>query len=482
MKKIDNIGLQQSEIIATEHIDNGYFKNEAVSLSDLPSMCRVVIESKPGKGSLIISELWLPENWNGIFIGLGNGGMAGSIRHSELARYASQGYAVANTDMGTSRGRNSGINNPDVWMDFGWRATHIMTQVSKAIIKEYYGRKEDYSYFIGASTGGQQAYSEAQRFPEDYDGIIAGVPANNRVFLHTYFLWNYTHLRSVDGAVMFSENEVHKITECAAEFFNSKGDGEKGDNFVSFSFIDETTVDEFIGYLKLHCPEFTEKQLSALDAVYRGPVNPKTNKQIYNGMPIGSEIYSCGILDCQGEESPHFYPFLWVFGEDYNGYRFDFSDALEEVDKKLSPDLNANNPDLTPFYQRGGKMLAFSGSADPCVPYPDAIKYYNRVCDTMGGYETVKSFFKYFLLPGKDHGNSGRGVNEIWSNNDEHELLHALREWQEKGIEPEYILGVRVEYDTKKEEPTFVRKVYPYSADNQEEVNYPKSCDIKYLD
>lgn len=285
---INKIKTLFSEITEVERIENGCFKNETETFSDLPSLCRVVIVSKPGKGSLINSELWLPDNWNGVFIGCGNGGMAGAIRYEKLTYYSKLGYAVANTDMGTSGDRNRGIDNPDVWKDFGWRATHVMTEISKAIIKEYYGKKESYSYFVGESTGGQQAYSEAQRFPEDY-----------------------------------------------------------------------------------------------------------------NGMPIGSEVYTCGIEMCQKEESPFFYPFIWAFGEDYDGYEFDFSADLQKIHSKLSSDLNANNTDLSKFYDSGGKLMAYSGSADPCVPYPDAIKYYNRVCEKMGGYEIVKSFFKFYILPGK---------------------------------------------------------------------------------
>lgn len=481
MRKINDLKFLFSEIVEFERIESGCFENETVSCSDLPKICRIAIVSKPSKGSLINFELWLPDNWNGIFIGCGNGGMAGNINYNDLIRYSRLGYAVANTDMGTSRGRNSGIDNPDVWKDFGWRATHLMTEMSKTIIKEYYGKKESYSYFIGSSTGGQQAYSEAQRFPEDYDGIIAGVPANNRVLLHAYFLWNHNHLRTKEGRVMFSSEDVNKITDIANEYFNLKGDGEEKNNYISFPYINKSTITDFLDYLKGECPEFSKEQLSSLEAIYRGPVNAKTNVQIYNGMPIGSEIYFCGIMNCQEEESPFFYPFIWVFGETYDGYNFDFSDDLNKLYNKLSPDLNANNPDLSAFYNRGGKMIAFSGSADPCVPYPDALKYYNRVCEKMGGYETVKKFFKFYMLPGKDHGFNGRGVNDIWANESKDELLYVLREWCEKKIEPSCIIGAHIDRESDEQTVTFIKKIYPYESDKIEETDYPKSCDNRYL-
>ena len=409
IEQIKNQNIENTEIVSVSY-EVGAFRH----ISGLPPFYRVAFVSRAGGGSLINSELWLPCEWNGIFIGLGNGGMAGYINHDTLAGHLRRGYAVAHTDMGTSRGRDSGIDNPDVWRDFGWRATHIMTEVSKSLIFTHYGRNADYSYFIGSSTGGQQALSEAQRYPLDYDGIIAGVPANNRIFLHTYFLWNHNHLRTPDGRVMFNSDEVNRITALAASYFGELNDGEKGDRFVTFPYQDENTVTDFIAYLAKKCPTFSREQLDALTAVYNGPKNPRTGKQIYNGMPIGSEKYGCGIIDCEAIESPHFYPFIWAFGDGYDGYGFDFDKDMDRLSEVLSPDLNANSPDLSAFMANGGKLIAFSGSADPCVPFPEAMRYCERVIDAMGGYDKTAEFFRYFLLPGRDHGGGGDGINAFF--------------------------------------------------------------------
>lgn len=478
IEKIKGLSLENSKIIYVSYENSGSLKIGNQELEGLPAFYRVIIKSQPGEGSMIMSELWLPEEWNGIFTGVGNGGMAGQITHYALANMVRRGFAAANTDMGTSRGRNSGIGNCDVWKDFGWRATHIMTKISKDIILAHYGAREKYSYFVGGSTGGQQAFAEAQRFPEDYNGILAGVPANNRTNLHTYFLWNHNHLSGRDGEPMFTDEEIEKITAMGVEYFQANGDGEIGDNFITQSYTDENTVDEFLKLLTLYT-DFSEKQINALRAVYLGPKNPKTGERIYNGMPIGSEKYGCGISDCQNAESPHFYPFIWAFGEDYNGYSFDFDKDLDKLNMLLAKDLNANTPDLTAFFKRGGKIIAYSGSADPCVPYPDAMNYYNRVMECMGGYESVSAFFRYFIMPGKNHGENGDGTNALLADiKKRKDAFDALREWCEHDIAPDLLTAAKIDSDNS---ILLSREVYPYGSENNPKEEHIRSCGERYL-
>ena len=453
---------------------------ESSIYNNLPEFYRAKFESRPSVGSLIYTEVWLPIEWNGIFIGTGNSGMAGNIDYNALAMYVRDGYAVANTDMGTSRGRDSGINNSDVWKDFGWRATHIMTIIGKEIVWNFYGKKPRYSYFVGGSTGGQQALSEAQRFPEDYDGIIAVAPANNRTMLHTYFLWNHRWLRK-DGRGIFSSEEVKKISDCAALFYQMKGDGEPGDNFVSFPSGKTEDIEEFIRFLKT-CTEFNKEQLDALKRVYIGPLNPVTGKRIYNGMPIGSEAMRAGgILECQSDESPHIYPFLWVFGNDYDSSMFDFNEDLDKINSSLAEDLNANDSNLSEFADRNGKIIMYMGSADPCVPYPDALNYYDRVIEKLGEYTMVSYFFRCFLMPGMSHNNEGNGTNEVWADAGGRRVLNVLRDWREKGIAPECLKGVSFIGKQHNKEIRFIRDVYPCrSKKSVGDFVYP-ACDDIYL-
>jgi len=214
-KKIEGLHIQGLYITAIRLIDTSTYTPPSTGkeLTNLPAFCLVAATMKPTDGSEIKIELWMPQNnWNGRLLGTGNGGGAGSIVPSSLAGGIRQGYATANTDMGTSRGgANGAVDNPQVWADFGYRATHLMTVAAKAILKAYYGKAQHHAYFVGCSTGGQQALMEAQRFPDDYNGIIAGAPANNRTHLHADFLWNH-QLTTADHKNLFTDQELAFIS------------------------------------------------------------------------------------------------------------------------------------------------------------------------------------------------------------------------------------------------------------------------------
>lgn len=468
-----NISLPNTEILDVSHEDIEFW-----DLSDLPAFTRVHWKNSFGADSVILTELWMPDDWNGRFVALGNGGMAGGLSRPTLAEYARRGYAAVHTDMGTRDGRMRGIGNPDVWNDFGWRSTHMMAEVSKALIALYYDRKPDYSYFIGASTGGNQAMKMVQCFPDDYDGVIAGVPAHNRAFLHIYGLWSHVHLTTPDGSRMFDEQEVPRITAAAEAFFAEHGDGQPGDTFVSYPCIGDDTVDAFLAYLSAREPDFTPEQIAALRAVYEGPRDPVTGRQIYNGMPIGSEIYGCGILDSQREEPPFFDPFLWVFGAAFRAHDFDFHRDTEAFGNVISPAMGANNPDLSPFAAHGGKLIVYSAASDPCVPFPDAMAYCERVWEQCGGYDTVSQFYRWFLVPGMDHGNGGHGVNVLWSDDEGHDLFYALRRWREEGIAPDSLVGARI---TEEDGTVFTRHLYPYGSERFPKQEHVPTCDEYYL-
>ena len=347
-----------------------------------------------------------------------------------------------------------------------------MTAFAKKLIEIHYGKPAEYSYFWGGSTGGQQALSLAQRFPADYDGIIAGVHANNRVALHTYFLWNHVHAKRIDRSNIFTPEEISSLTASAVEFFQQRGDGTPGDGFVTFPWLGDETLSDLLAFLGEK--GFSDEQISALRAIYNGPIDPESGRQIYSGMPIGSEKNS-GLNMHFSENCHNDYLFFWALGEGFDPFSFDFARDFCRVRELLSPELDANSPDLSEFAHRGGKLLAFSGSADPIVPFPDAVAYYEGVLQKMGGYDAVSSFYRYFIFPGKDHGAGGDGANREWgSESGECDLLSVLRAWREEGTAPAYLYAARVE-DAK---TVFARKIHPYGSVENPLRSHMKTCEI----
>ena len=440
---------------------------------------RVKLWSRPSAGSLIFAEVWLPENWNGIYVGTGNNGMAGDILCESLRHYVKFGCAVANTDLGTSRDWQSGVNNPDVLKDFGWRATYLMTVCAKELIRAHYGEPPRYSYFVGHSCGGMQALSMAQRFPTEYDGIIAGAPAHNRTHMHNYLVWNYLALHPENGNPLFTKEEIRAVADCAVELHQSLGDGEAGDDFVSHPRADDETIEEMLRLTAKRNPTFTARQLDALRKVYTGPINPRTGRRIHCGMPIGAENNGiAGLAWGMLAPVPSIYPIRWALGESFDGYRYDFDRDLDVVDRIVGVEINANRTDLRAFREHGGKLLMYSGSGDPMVPHPEAMNYVNRVAEREGGFGSAMEFMRWFLIPGKDHGTGG-GTQAVRGTADGGDLLDVLRRWREEGVAPDALWAESWTGKQRANGIRFMRRVPVYNGMNGGAT--PPACDEEYL-
>ena len=399
----------------------------------------------PAKGSNINVEIWLPEPslWNKRMIGLGNGGAAGAIHPDGLANYERQGYAAVTTDMGTSPNPSVGDGNPEVWKDFGFRATHLMTVVGKQVVKAYYGQDPQFSYFSGGSTGGQQALQEAQRYPEDYDGIVAGIPAHCRTPLHAYFLWNYQILKKCP----FSPAQEKSVIDAANEYMASRQPPEIAGKFICDPRCTEQDIDAVIALALKKDPSLTPAHADAMKKIFDGPRDADTGERIFDGMPLGSEPF--------GMAESNLYLFNWVFGAEKDLTQINFGKDMATYTAALGPFLNAENPDLTPFFQHGGKLVMFSGSSDCCVPYTATLDYYEQVVEHFGGsLEKVQSFFRYYIIPGMGHG-GGPGFGGFPAN-----PLEMVVNWRENNVAPDMVTAKRAYPDkTEIEMP-----LYPYPS------------------
>lgn len=434
--KIEHAVTQVVHVISPVMVDQNGNEHH-----NLPPRTIVKTRLNPVKGSEINIEIWLPEaeSWNRKFVGLGNGGAAGGINPVGFLGAIKQGFAVATTDMGTAPDANSGIGNHEVWKDFGFRSTHLMTVTAKLIIQTFYGKGPEFSYFVGNSTGGQQALQEAQCYPEDYDGIVAGVPAHCRTPLHAYFLWNHQIL---EGCPFTPEQERNVIT-AANEYMAKRETPQFAGQFISDPRCTDKDIEAVIKLALSKDSSLTAKHANALRRLFGGPRHAITGEQIFDGIPLGSAF---------GPARGNLYLFNWVFGANQDLTKLNFGQDFDTYTMALGQDLNANNPDLQAFEERGGKLLLFSGTTDSCVPYHATLDYYEQVIESFGSLEKVQQFCRFYLIPGKDHGGGGPGANRL------PDFLSLMINWREKGTAPDVINCQRYE----DEKLVFHIPVYPY--------------------
>jgi len=409
--------------------------------NNLPPRTMVKMVLHPAKGSNINVEIWLPnaDKWNGRLVGLGNGGAAGHIGPFALAGTVTGGYAAVTTDMGTAPNSDSGVGNPEVWKDFGFRATHLMTTAAKQVIKACYGKDPEYSYFVGGSTGGQQALQEAQRYPDDYDGIVANVPAHCRTPLHAYFLWNYQILSKAH----ITPSQEKNIVDAGNEYMASRETPAVDGKFVSDPRCTSKDIEAVIALARQKDPTLTNEQADALRKIFNGPMHSITGDRIFDGLPIGASFEGA---------TGNLYLFKWALGAQKKLEDIDFGKDFETYTAALGPYLNAENPNLSPFEKRGGKLIMLAGSADACVPYHVSIDYYEKVIEHFGGLDKVQSFFKFYIIPGMAHGGGGPGFDHPAG------MLDAVRNWREKGVVPGAIHAQR----TVEGKKVLEMPIYPY--------------------
>jgi len=465
MDEIKKLNLPGVTITELEDVPAGNFTPAGgEKLTSLPSFVRVAFISKPTPESNIRIELWMPkETWNGRFLGTGNGGGAGQISYSPLISGIMRGFATANTDMGTSPNADEIIDYPERWADFGYRSTHLMTVFSKAILEVYYKKPARYSYFSGCSTGGEQALMEAQRYPDDYNGIIAGAPANNRTHLHSFFVWNLIATNHGSNSAILTQKKMEFLSGWILKKYRGKDGGAPSDNFLT-----DPRICKFNPEMLPTCSDgvetdscFSKSEIAALKKLYAGPINSRTGDRIYSPLPLGGTRLE--------STSPHFYLFKWIFGKNFDYTTFDFDHDMKKIDSILGPILNANNPDLHRIKNLGGKILMYAGTVDQLVPAPDAINYYERVIKVQGGLKKTQDFFRFFLVPGMEHCGGGPGLTDFgqWlspelKDDSSHDILTTMINWVEREIVPEKIIATAFNCCDPVKRIRFQRPIFPY--------------------
>jgi len=424
-----------------------------------PEFCRVQGVLMPSADSHIEFEVWLPvSGWNGKYLGVGNGGFAGSIEYGALAAAVANGYVASSTDTGHKAGGTDGawgLGHFEKVVDYGYRAIHETAEKSKAIVAAYYGGAPQKSYFSSCSNGGRQALIEAQKFPADYDGIIAGAPANNFTRVGTGFVSN---AQALDGAGYIPAAKM-KAIEAAALTSCDATDG------VKDGVIDNPTKCHFDPAVLLCKGEandscLTEPQVAALKKIYAGPKNAK-GESLYPGFQPGGETgfggwgaWITGFSPGKSVElafaNGYFADMLFQDAAwDYRKMNFDHDVKLS--DDKMGPILNGTNADLKAFKARGGKLLLYHGWSDAALPPTNTIHYYESVIAKMGKKQT-EQFVELFMVPGMQHCGGGPGPNEFGamspaSADADHSMVKAMEQWVEKGTAPTKIIATKYKAD-----------------------------------
>jgi feruloyl esterase len=396
----------------------------------MPAACRVVGRVQPA----ITFEVWMPvSGWNGKFQAVGGGGFAGVISYTAMSAALARGYATASTDTGHSTpGGSWALGHPELVIDFGYRAIHEMTLKAKAIIAAFYGNGPRLSYFVGCSTGGRQGLMEAQRFPDDYDGIVAGAPAN---------YWSRMPAGNLFAASAVLTDEATRLPAAKLSALNKAAlaacDARDG---VADGLIENPPRCAF-DPASLQCAGeesngcLTAAQVNAARKIYAPAVNPRTKEEIFPGMVPGSEVTWGALV---GGPQPFgialdFYRYF-VFGDpNWDWKTMDYDKDIAAGEEKVGKVLNAIDPDLRAFKARGGKLIMYHGWNDQLISPLNTVNYYNRVATTIGADDTDE-FLRLFMAPGMQHCAGGVGPNTF-------DALAALEQWVERGVKPARIVA-----------------------------------------
>jgi feruloyl esterase len=423
-------------------------------LSNLPPFCRVAATIKP----TVNFEVWMPlSGWNGKFQGVGNGANAGAIGYDAMATALRRGYAVASTDTGhaTTNGRDAqwAMGHPELVVDFAYRGLHLTTERAKATVGRFYGRPADRAYYVGCSTGGRQGLMEAQRFPEDYDGLIAGAPAAN----WTHFeagghLWAVLALnKDPESYVSASQLPlIEKAVTAACDAKDGVADGVLDD--PRRCDFDAQSLSCKAGQAASTC--LTPKQATAVNSIWRGAYDSR-GQQIYPPYMRGAEAaggwatYSTGKGPMSGshwDQAENVMKFMIFENPAWDFRTFDYDRDIAFADRKLAHIMNAFDPDLSGLRARSGKLLLYHGWNDPSISPQNTVNYYDSAVarwrrDTHAAASVAPDFIRLFMVPGMLHCSGGPGTDTF-------DAVSALERWVEKGEAPNTLLASHVSHGT----------------------------------
>jgi feruloyl esterase len=438
-ESLSTLSLPNVTITTAQSVARGAFQppgGGAQTTRSLPAFCRIAATLKPTSDSDIKIELWLPASgWNGKYQAVGNGAFNGSIGYPALMTALTRGYAASSTDTGhTGNTARFASGHPEKVIDFGWRAVHEMSETSKKIIAAYYDAGPRRSYWVGCSAGGRQAMKEAQLFPADFDGIVAGAPGLD---------WTGRAVQAVRVAQTLESNEaarllgpqtqlLHRAVLNACDARDGVRDGviedPAGCSFDPGVLQCKTSVDAAC---------LSKAQVDTARLLYSSVVNAVTWREI-PGLQPGSELGWTDLGWSPSARATGLEHFRFIVFNDpaWTIDRFNVATDVARADEADRDTINALNPDLRTFIGRGGKLIQYHGWADPQISPANSTRYYRSVLETVGDAAKVHAAYRLFMAPGMGHCGGGDGPNTF-------DMLGALEQWVEAGKAPDRIVASR---------------------------------------
>jgi feruloyl esterase len=415
-------------------------------------------------------QLRLPQTgWQADYLQLGCGGLCGNVNTGNVA--ASYGcvpltdgaFAVGSSDEGHYQGGGLFSTDPTLRVDFGYKSDHLLAQVAKVLVKQYYGRPATHSYFDGCSQGGHQALTEAQRYPTDFDGIVAGAPADNFTALNTFsHAWTAQSVFLNGGPATITTADLAPLHEAVLKGCGAPADGIIADPLactwdpasIKCEAGQTSTADDFC---------LTADQVTTLRRIYAGPTD-EHGELLYPGYQLrGSELNWAGIIvpttatGTTGDMSFVRETIRYqVFDEPHPELTYkDVKFTSAYFKKIMQPNegmYDATDPDLTAFKKAGGKLILWHGLGDQHIPAVGTVAYYKAVQKVMGGAAATSSFARLFLLPGVAHCGGGQGPDKL-------DALTAIVDWVTGDQAPDSLRTTSVDSTGK---TTATRPTYPF--------------------
>lgn len=443
-ESLTSLSLPDTTITKAEVVPAGAFKAPPpvgpappidfgpVSYADLPAFCRVSATLKPTSDSDIQIEVWLPvSGWNGKYEGVGDGGWAGVISYSALADAIRGGYATSSTDTGHVGPTGTfALGHPEKIVDYAYRSEHEMTVKAKAIIAAFYGKPPHFSYWNGCSTGGKQALTEAQRYPKDYNGIIAGAPANYMIHLHVFqvAIWDIAH-ETPEAMIPPAKYPVlHAAVLEKCDTLDGLKDG-----------LIENPVDCHFDPKTVECKSgdepscLTPAQVQTARAIYGPLENPRTKQVVFPGMEPGSELGWTLLVNAKEPlVAPDTFKYIVFKDPNWDISKLNLDSDVAYADKVDGGLNNAIIPNLAPFFANGGKLIIYHGWADQLIAPMNSVNYYHSVLKTVGA--PAKQDMRLFMVPGMQHCRGGEGPNVF-------DMMPAISQWTEGGKPPAEVIA-----------------------------------------